>query len=929
MRITLAVAVACLTMVGFAAADNATAAVRKTTEIPAQGLGPALTTLAKEFDFQVLYRTEVVGTLRTQGASGAMTAAEALEHVLNGTGLTYKYLDDKTVTIMPVGTAASSSNTGGGHDRAQSEDAEKESQRQGGEQKKSFWDRFRLAQAAPSSNSGRSPQSSALGTRLAQANTVPTEPEVKHQQEQPKLEEIIVTAQRRAESLQDVPLSVAAYDQADIQSLAISGIDDIVRLTPGLGANYAEARSPSISIRGIYTDFTAGASTTGVYIDDTPIQARSLGSAGTSASAFPTVFDLDRIEVLRGPQGTLFGAGSEGGAVRFITPDPSFTEYTGRARAEYGFNQQGAPSNQLGVAVGGPLVPGALAFRLSAYEQEDGGWIDRAPYPLTYVADKNVNWVRTTTVNGALAWAVTDNLSVTLKVFFQDLNSGGPPEYWSILSNPSSGNFVNGALNNMPTLDQFTLPSLKVEWSAGPVTLISNTSDMNRTRSFTNDVSVTLTQALTDGKISPETSAPKYTQNPQHEFTQEIRLQSTDSHSALKWVVGGFYQRLNESAVNPLYTPDADSLFETLFGVTTAQLFGSPLLPGGLLYIDSAVSQDIQKAAFAQVDIRLFDKLTATAGLRYSKTSFSYMDSTDGPLNGGPSGTAGRSSASASTPKFGLDYKATEGLMFYTSAAKGFRPGATNAPIPSSFCAAGLHAYGFASEPLTYEPDYVWSYEVGSKGELLQHRLLWDVSVYDVNWKNKQTTLGIGGQCGGESFIANLGGATSKGFDLDVKFAASEHITIGGSLGYDDAEYSKSIAEPGAAGNIVTKGEPLPTPPWHGFVSADYQFTPLPNKARMYMHLDESYSSGHKCASPQDANFNSLVYDCSGTVNILSARLGIRRDSWDVSLFAKNLLDAHPSLSVATNSATTSTPVLLQYLTLPPRVIGITMTYKF
>jgi len=185
-----------------------------------------------------------------------------------------------------------------------------------------------------------------------------------------ELGEIVVTAQRRAERLQDVPMSIQAFSQESLDQLGVRSVDDLTRVSPGVtfirngmssSGNYNDEDS-DISIRGI--DSTAGTATTGIYVDDTPIQTRHL-NFGT-VNPYPALFDLDRVEVLKGPQGTLFGAGSEGGTIRFITPEPSLTTYSGYARAEFGQIDNGGNSYTAGAAVGGPIIDGVLGFRVSA-----------------------------------------------------------------------------------------------------------------------------------------------------------------------------------------------------------------------------------------------------------------------------------------------------------------------------------------------------------------------------------------------------------------------------------------------------------------------------------------------------------------------------------------------------------------------------------
>ncbi|MBV8496869.1 MAG: TonB-dependent receptor, partial [Gammaproteobacteria bacterium] len=198
------------------------------------------------------------------------------------------------------------------------------------------------------------------------------------------LQEVVVTAERRTERVMDVPMSVTALSQDILDEKGVTNIDELSRVAPGVtflrngmssSGNYNDEDS-DISIRGI--DSTAGTSTTGIYIDDTPIQTRHL-NFGT-VNPYPELFDLSRVEVLKGPQGTLFGSGSEGGTLRFITPAPDLHSYSGLARAEYGQIEGGGPSYEAGAAFGGPIIDGVLGFRVSASFREDGGWVDRVSY---------------------------------------------------------------------------------------------------------------------------------------------------------------------------------------------------------------------------------------------------------------------------------------------------------------------------------------------------------------------------------------------------------------------------------------------------------------------------------------------------------------------------------------------------------------------
>ena len=217
--------------------------------------------------------------------------------------------------------------------------------------------------------------------------------------------EIVVTATRQAQSISKVPQSITAFNEQALDARGVKGMADITRLTPGIELNpNGFGTQADISIRGISSQ--VGAATTGIYIDDTPIQTRIVGYSATNT--YPDVFDLDRVEVLRGPQGTLFGAGSEGGTIRFITPAPSLTRYSAYARSEVSGTEHGDPSYEAGLAVGGPIVQDVLGFRASLWARHDGGYVDRIDQDpeLTHPSvEKNANWDDTVVGRLALTWA--------------------------------------------------------------------------------------------------------------------------------------------------------------------------------------------------------------------------------------------------------------------------------------------------------------------------------------------------------------------------------------------------------------------------------------------------------------------------------------------------------------------------------------------
>src|SRR5581483_3738416 len=527
------------------------------------------------------------------------------------------------------------------------------------------------------------------------------------------LEEIVVTAQRRTERVQDVPISISAFGAEQMDTQGVRSVDDIARLTPGITFQRTDARNSnisSISIRGIAS--SAGAGTTGIYIDDTPIQVRSLGAGVTAFNAFPQVFDLDRVEVLRGPQGTLFGAGSEGGTVRFLTPQPSLTRASAYVRSELGYTQGGDPSYEAGAAFGAPIVDEKLGFRVSAWFRRDGGWVDRtdwdhastqvypptAPTPasVTTTVGPSSNWQNSSAVKGALTFVPFDGLTITPSIYYQKTLLNDTAAYWSSLSDPGNGSFENGNAINAPSNDRFYLPSLKIDWAFAGLRLISNTSYFNRNSTATNDYTAFETALWGQVFSGPAFGTPPYLNGPfypagytpastlqvneQNNITEELRLQSDDPTGRVNWVVGTFFTHARQSSEQFVADPQLAAFIGQLTGgIPFAAVFGQPLLDGKYTFVqDPEVAHDKQFALYGQADVKLGSKLTLTAGLRASDAKFSASAHYEGPVVGPPVSDTGSQTEHPVTPKGGLSYKIDENNMVYATAAKGFRIGGYN-----------------------------------------------------------------------------------------------------------------------------------------------------------------------------------------------------------------------------------------------------------
>ncbi len=731
------------------------------------------------------------------------------------------------------------------------------------------------------------------------------------------LDDIIVTATRRDASAVSVPLSLVALDRARLDSDRVTNIADLSRTTPGLSLRNGWGDSTKISIRGIAS--TVGTATTGIYIDDTPIQVRSLGAADIVANTYPEIFDLERVEVLRGPQGTLFGAGSEGGTVRFITSSPSLDDTSLYGKASVATTKGGAESWSVGASASVPLVEDRIGVRLTGFTKKDGGWLDRAPFePGGVTVDKNINRRTATSLRGAVAFAPTETLTLTPSIFYQKWHRHDTDQYWELLSNPDADRYVSGALVSQPASDRFYLPALKGELDLGGAKLITNTSWFDRRNQTTVDYSYHIVEGLT-GIFSggtailhtlpvPGFTAPSNFVSNQKAFTQEARLQSTSQDTPLSWTFGVFYQNVRQHTQQDIVSP--------LIGVLLGPV---PLLPGDRPYASMDSSKDEQLAAFGQLDWKATDKLTLTAGGRVSRTKVTFANAQDGPINFGPTGATGSKKETPFTPKVGVDFKPDDNSLVYASAAKGFRPGGGNPGVPTAFCAADLAQLGISQVPSTYKSDSVWSYEVGAKKGSSDNRLNVQASAFLIDWKDIQQNVPMF-RCG-FAYTANLGKAVSKGFDLQMSVQPLDGLTLRGSVAYMDAHYTSTSLGGTTNAPLATKGDKLPGAPWQIRLSGNYDFPVGGHDAFVQVNYD--YATGYERLP--NAFYTDPTIKHAEATHFVGGRTGVTIGPVQAALFVDNILNSTDA------TFRTRDPVFSDYyrrIGFRPRTVGIELTYR-
>ena len=743
--------------------------------------------------------------------------------------------------------------------------------------------------------------------------------------------EIVVTATRQATAISRVPISIAAYDQEALDQQGVRSVDDVTRLTPGVNFNRVGfGFVTNISIRGISSG--SGSATTGIYIDDTPIQVRSLGNS--SGNPYPVVFDLDRVEVLRGPQGTLFGAASEGGNVRFITPRPDLNSLSVYGRAELEFTKNGDPSYEAGVAVGAPIVDDVLGFRLSAYHRHEGGFIDRQRYLSSEVDEQDSNSLNSTAFRAALGWQPAEGLMITPSVFYQELKLNDTNSVWANLSDDNDQRYVNGNDSRSPSRDRFVLPALLVEWDFGKVTLVSNTSYFDRRERSRYDYTLYDISAFAPGGdpaafySNPDFYSNSPQTNRQNNWTQEVRLQSNDPTSPLTWVIGGFWSKARQRSTQLVDVP----FLGAYFGLETEQEFidfwGVPFIDGTIGYIDNFDATDKQIAGFGEASYEVLEGLKLTAGVRVSKNKFEFTNFNDGPVSGGPRSAEGSSSESPVTPKFGVSYAPDGNNLFYATVAKGYRVGGANRALPvTPNCTAALQSLGLDAAPQQYDSDSVWSYEVGTKNRMADGRVRLAASAYYIDWSNIIRAVGDLGNCP-YAFTTNLGTATSKGFDLQLDFTPVDALNLSVAVGYNKAKFSDTIRATGADRDIVTAGHTLGGSPWTMVTTAQYDFDIGGSEA--YIRAVYEFRSRNNGLTPTrdpgNPNYDPLLLPIP-EIHDLQLRAGVAIDhSWDVSVFVKNALNKHPLLNYDREGTSAQ---VFSYTPVRPISAGITASVRY
>jgi outer membrane receptor protein involved in Fe transport len=759
------------------------------------------------------------------------------------------------------------------------------------------------------------------------------------------LGEIVVTAQKRVSTVQDTPISITAVSGADLQDRGITDISTLAAAIPSVSLKSNGPGQTEIEMRGM-TSSGGNSATVGFYLDDIPMTAPA-GAQNGKVVIDPTLYDLNRVEVLRGPQGTLYGSGSMGGTVKLITNQPNLTESQGSVESILSGTHGGGFNHNDNFMVNIPIVNDKLALRIVGSEAYTSGWIDRIvanPFPLptnggatrgnveaapVQAQHKGSNAEHLYGARATLLWKPTDELTITPSIFYQKITQDGPSAFDS---NPGTQVHYQPFDVAEPYSDKIAVYSLTANYKFQSFDLTSITAQWTRTSIQSQDGSENFNSPISGVEINAPGTIGFYLPggtgpvqgtetDPSRQFSQEIRAASTGD-GPLNWVGGLFYSHF-KSTFN-LYTavenPSAYVDLGTFGPATTAAIWN--------LTNPTAISQ---YAVFGEGTYAITDHLKATAGLRWYSYDYSFYDHFAGwgsPQGGAtPSVDSITQSQSGVNPKFNLAYEFNKDLMVYVTAAKGFRPGGGNQPLPVGgplWAPGGVplsvspFKYAGGLWPKSYDPDTLWSYELGEKARFFDRRVTVNASVYYEKWSNVQVL-----ELPNDYLLSDNGGtAKITGGELEIRAALGAGFQLGVSGGYTQATLTPGIHY------TIKPYDKLSDVPTH---TADFNLTyehALTDKYQFTARVDNTYVAS-RLDLTFPPGFGTGELTSLPSYDLTNIRAGIHSGAgWGVALFANNLFNKQAYLENMTQ-LTLANASFNRVITNQPLTIGADLTYAF
>lgn len=848
--------------------------VARSFDIQPQSLATALGDFAKQSHEEILFSPQVVAGKLSSGVRGTMQPPVALKMLLKNSDLAITTTPNGAILVGAPSGATLPTTSEGKATNADSSSADSDHAK--GAQSNSLWDRFRLAQGQPSQ---------AVSVAQGSDGQESSQPSA-------SLEEVIVTAQKREERLQDVPVPVTVVKADSLVDTNQLRIQDFYTTVPGLNVMPSTAGSggsfQSVAIRGITTGVYTNP-TVGIAVDDMPYgSSTAIGAGGGMVVADIDPADLARIEVLRGPQGTLYGASSMGGLIKYVTVDPSTDAATGRVEANMNGVVHGA---ELGYGARGSVnlpLSQDIAIRASGFTRQDPGYVDNAQTGQTGINESHVSGGRL-----AALWRPLPTLSLKLSALYQKARSDGFSDIDLPINGytgPPLGTLTQSSLRGTGQADR-TVQAYSVTLNArvGGVELTSVSGYNINQYSDTYDLTFYFGQ-LTQGQFGV-TGTPSPEKNKTEKFTQEVRL-ATPIGEHVDWLLGGFFTHENSRYAQGILAENAST------GSVVGDFYNVAFVPGYTEY-----------AGFTNVTVNFTQKFDVQLGARESRIRQSYSELDTGPfltavLNEPSPHVVPQEHTGADaftylvTPRF----KVSSDLMLYARIASGYRAGGPNLTLSPG-------------TPTAYSPDKTRNYEIGAKADLLDGTLSIDGSLYYINWKDIQLSL-VNAQTG-LGYTGNGSEAKSQGFELSVESRPVNGLTVSGWVTFSDAELRKSFPTTSSAYGV--SGDSLPySSRFSGSLSLRQEF-PVTDLLKGFFGGSVSYAGNRVGEFTSSAGRQNLPAFARTDI-----QAGAKYAAWTCNFFVNNLADKR---GVLTGGLGSYPPFAFSYI--QPRTAGFSVVRTF
>jgi iron complex outermembrane receptor protein len=742
-----------------------------------------------------------------------------------------------------------------------------------------------------------------------------------------QLEEIVVTAEKREATIETTAISLTAVTGDDIVNRGFTDLASLMQTVPGVSVRTSGPGMTEFEMRGVASN-GGNSPTVGFYFDETPLTAPAATNEGKIVIS-PDLYDLNRVEVLRGPQGTLYGSGSMGGTIRVIPNAPNPEAFEASGEAKFADTDHGGFDHGENAMVNLPFFNGIAALRIVGSYSFDAGWIDRvviAPgeFPLAtngFTTRGNVlaapiaaeyhdvNDVEKTTVRISAVFKPIDGLTITPSYFYQKLRSGGLPYIDSV-----PGTDAHYQPFDIPEnyRDEFHLSALSIKYRTDVFEISSATSYWTRHEPLIQDASESWSTALGLPSYGPGNggigAAYADEDNQSHQTTEELRISSVGD-TRLKWLAGYFYS-------------DFESGWDIIFPSQTGeQVFGT----SNSLFDYYSPFKILQQSVFGEVTYNITEPFAVTVGARRyhydAPVGLDQYGALLGTLN--PVFTSTSENAQGVTPKVSLSYQFDKDMLLYATAAKGFRPGGGTGPVPTTGpkgvnCEPQLQveygSTGFVNGPISFNSDSVWSYELGEKWRSADGRFSVDAAAYYESWVGVQQVNALS-TCG-YVYTANVGDAHVKGGEVEARAIVVRDLELSGSATYSQASLtSATLIDSG-----FNPGTPIQqVPKWSGSVQLAYHHD-LTDDLAVIARAESNY-----VGSRTDETYATNTLPSYDLTNI---RGGLQGQRWSAVLFVNNVADKRALLNNITQDAENLAD-FNRVAVSQPRTAGVDLNYKF